>query len=98
MEEAARNARLKFFRAVAKKVRADKVALGHNLDDQAETVLMRILRGTGLCGLGGILPKRNIEGITVVRPLIEVRRRDIESYLRRKGFMHERPKMSTEPS
>jgi tRNA(Ile)-lysidine synthase len=84
LEEIARNARLGFFFRVAKDTKANKIALGHNLDDQAETVLMRILRGTGLYGLSGILPKRKIAGYQIIRPLIEVRRKDIEAYLRRK--------------
>jgi len=84
LEEIARNARLGFLFRVAKEIKADKIALGHNLDDQAETVLMRILRGTGLYGLAGILPKREIAGFKIIRPLIEVKRRDIESFLKRK--------------
>jgi tRNA(Ile)-lysidine synthase len=84
IEEIARNARLGFFFRVAKEVKAKKIALGHNLDDQAETVLMRILRGSGLYGLSGILPKREIAGFTIIRPLIEVRRREIERFLEKK--------------
>lgn len=84
LEEIARNARLGFFFKVAKDIKAKKIALGHNLDDQAETVLMRILRGAGLSGLSGILPKRKIAGLEIIRPLIEVRRRDIDAFLRRK--------------
>jgi len=86
LEEVARNARLGFLFKVAKDAKAKKVALGHNLDDQAETVLMRILRGTGLYGLGGILPKREIAGFQIVRPLIEVKRKEIEGFLRRKNI------------
>lgn len=84
LEEAARNIRLDFFFSVARKTNADKIALGHNLDDQAETVLMRILRGAGLYGLSGISPKRRIKGCQLIRPLIEVRRSEIEAFLRRK--------------
>jgi tRNA(Ile)-lysidine synthase len=84
LEEIARNARLGFFFRVAKDVKAKKIALGHNLDDQAETVLMRILRGTGLYGLSGILPKRNIAGFTIIRPLIEVKRKEIEVFLKKR--------------
>jgi len=84
VEEIARNLRLGFFFKVAKDVKAKKIALGHNLDDQAETVLMRMLRGTGLYGLSGILPKRNIAGFEIIRPLIEVRRKEIEGFLKRK--------------
>jgi tRNA(Ile)-lysidine synthase len=84
LEEIARNARLGFLFKVAKEIKADKISLGHNLDDQVETVLMRILRGTGLYGLGGILPKRNIGGFVIIRPLIEVSRKDIEIFLKNK--------------
>jgi tRNA(Ile)-lysidine synthase len=83
-EEIARNARFGFLFKVAKDIKANKIALGHNLDDQAETVLMRILRGTGLYGLAGILPKREIAGFQIIRPLIETRRQDIEAFLKRK--------------
>lgn len=84
LEEIARNARLGFLFKIAKDIKADKIALGHNLDDQAETVLMRILRGTGLYGLSGILPQRNIGGYEIIRPLIEVKRIEIETFLKRK--------------
>jgi tRNA(Ile)-lysidine synthase len=64
-----------------------KIATGHTLDDQAETVLMRLVRGTGLRGLGGIHPRLLVEddaGETsgeIIRPLLEVRRRDLVQYL-----------------
>lgn len=86
LEEIARNARLGFLFKVAKDIKANKIALGHNLDDQAETVLMRILRGAGLYGLSGILPKRNIAGFYIIRPLIEARRKDIENFLKKKNI------------
>ncbi|MDD5166307.1 MAG: tRNA lysidine(34) synthetase TilS [Candidatus Omnitrophica bacterium] len=84
VEEKARNARLNFLSRTAKKIKADKIALGHNLDDQAETVLMRILRGAGLYGLSGILPKRRIAGVDFIRPLLGVKRQEIEAFLKRK--------------
>ena len=84
LEEISRNARLGFLFRVASQIKASKIALGHSLDDQAETVLMRILRGTGLYGLSGILPKREIGGYQIIRPLIEVRRKEITAYLKRK--------------
>jgi len=83
-EEIARNARLGFLFQVANKIGAKKIALGHNFDDQAETVLMRILRGSGLYGLSGILPKRDISGYQIIRPLIEITRKEIEAFLRSK--------------
>jgi tRNA(Ile)-lysidine synthase len=84
LEQTARNARLGFLINVAKKIKAKKIALGHNLDDQAETVLMRIIRGTGLYGLSAILPKRKILKIEIIRPLIEIKRSEIEMFLKRK--------------
>ncbi|MBI5144745.1 MAG: tRNA lysidine(34) synthetase TilS [Candidatus Omnitrophica bacterium] len=84
LEEIARNARLGFLFKVAGDTRSKKIALGHNLDDQAETVLMRILRGSGLYGLSAILPKRDIRGYQIIRPLIEISRRGIESFLKKK--------------
>ncbi len=87
LEEIARNMRLDALFRIAKKIKARKIALGHNLDDQAETLLMRVLRGTGLYGLSGILPKRKFGKFTLIRPLIEVRRRDIEVFLKRKKVL-----------
>ncbi len=84
IEEVAREQRFKFFCSLAKKYGANKIALGHNLDDQAETVLMRLLRGSGLSGLSGITAQRVINGYTFIRPLINIRRKDIETYLRRR--------------
>jgi tRNA(Ile)-lysidine synthase len=65
-----------------------KIATGHTADDQAETVLMRLIRGTGLRGLGGIYPRVMVEGDDgeecgeVVRPLLRIRRSELEQYLR----------------
>ncbi|MFA5118110.1 MAG: tRNA lysidine(34) synthetase TilS [Candidatus Omnitrophota bacterium] len=82
IEEIARNLRLEFLFKVARQVKAAKIALGHNLNDQAETVLMRIIRGTGLYGLSGIVPKRTINGHCIIRPLLGIKRRDIEKFLK----------------
>ena len=65
----------------------NKIATGHTLDDQAETVLMRLIRGTGLRGLGGIHPRLVVEHEDdvghgeIIRPLLGIRRRDLERYL-----------------
>ena len=80
-EEEARNARYAFLERARKKHKAQKIALGHNLNDQAETVLMRLLRGSGPSGLTGIPPCR--DG-SIIRPLIEIERTEIENYLRAK--------------
>jgi len=81
-EDDARQMRFKFFVKTARSLKARSVALAHTRNDLAETVLMRLMRGTGLYGLRAILPSRNIEGIDFVRPLIGVDRRDVENYLK----------------
>jgi tRNA(Ile)-lysidine synthase len=83
LQEAAREVRYRFLEDVRGKVGAAKIALGHNADDQAETVMLWLLRGAGLKGLGGMPPVRN--GI-IIRPLIETTREEIETYLRAKGI------------
>lgn len=86
-EETGRMLRHEFLQKVALQVGAQKIALAHNLDDQAETILHRILRGTGLRGLKGMAPIRVISrkhDLFVVRPLIEIERHEIEAYLREK--------------
>ncbi len=79
LESGARRIRYEFFENVVNKVNADKVALGHNADDQAETVLMHFIRGSGTQGLGGIPPVRNNK---YIRPLIEISRNEIDEYLK----------------
>lgn len=83
LEEAAREIRRDFLIKTAKRNAVPIIALGHTKDDQAETVLMRLLRGSGLSGLSGILPKRNIAGMVFIRPLIEIERKDIDKYLKK---------------
>jgi len=83
MEERARDARYEFFEKVRERSHARKIAVGHNLNDQAETVLMRLLRGSGPSGLAGIPPIRDNR---IIRPLIEVKREDIESYIAARGL------------
>lgn len=76
-EEAGRQERYKFFDEVAKEVNADKIAIAHNCNDNVETVLMHMLRGSGISGLCGIKPYR--EG-KFIRPLIKCNRKEIEEY------------------
>jgi len=83
LEDAAREARYAFLSEVAADVGADRVATGHTLDDQAETFLLRLLRGSGSKGLSGIPPVR---GGFFVRPLLTSSREEVESYLRRRGL------------
>lgn len=76
-ETAAREARYIFFDEVIKKVQGNKIALAHNANDQCETVLMRIMRGTGTEGLVGIKPVRDN---MYIRPLLNMTRKEIEEY------------------
>ena len=87
LEEAARILRYEFLRGAAKKAGATRIATGHTLTDQAETLLMRLLRGTGLTGLGGIQPVAN-DGL--IRPLIEIEKTDLEAYLRERDLAFRR--------
>jgi tRNA(Ile)-lysidine synthase len=78
LEAAARKARYAVFR----EIRADLIALAHNRDDQAETVLMNLLRGAGPRGARGMLSKSSSHGKTFLRPLLDVPREDIVAYAR----------------
>ncbi|NOX62556.1 MAG: tRNA lysidine(34) synthetase TilS [Chloroflexi bacterium] len=99
LEEAARQARYAFLGRVAKRLGARYVAVGHNADDQAETVIMHLLRGSGLAGLRGMTPdtplaglrltalpadqRPDFHGIHLVRPWLQTSRDDIWAYCRR---------------
>ena len=76
-EEAGRKARYDFFDEIAQKTNADKIAIAHNKNDKIETIIMHILRGSGLSGLKGIEPIRNNR---YIRPLIDCERQEIEDY------------------
>ncbi len=78
IETAARQARLSFLNRVAVERKAQRIATGHTLDDQTETVLQRIIRGTGPYGMVGILPSRND---LWVRPLLGISRCEVREYL-----------------
>lgn len=76
-ELAGRNARYDFFEEVAQKVNANKIATAHNANDNAETVMMNLIRGSGVSGLKGIEPIRDNK---LIRPIIECTRKEIEKY------------------
>lgn len=76
-EEAGRNIRYQFFEEVLQNVNANKIAIAHNKNDKIETIIMNLLRGSGLSGLKGIEPIRNER---FIRPLIECERHEIEEY------------------
>lgn len=86
-EEAGRKARYESFRKVARSLEQNgvgpkniKIAVAQNAEDQAETVLLRLLRGSGPDGLAGIPYSRKEEGYQIIRPLLDVRRKEIEAY------------------
>ena len=90
MEAAARDLRYAFFRELAKSGTISKVVTAHTLDDQAETVLLRIFRGTGIRGLAGIHPRIVFEAQgnshgELIRPLLSVRRQALQEFLRDQG-------------
>ena len=85
-EEYARELRYDFLKRVALAQGCRYVATGHNADDQTETVLMRLLRGTSMRGLRGIEPARFHDGVRVVRPLLGVTRSEILDYLDARGI------------
>lgn len=81
-EEAARMARYKFFKKIASQNNLNKVAVAHTRDDQAETVLMRLLKGAGVLGLTGIPPYKELNGLIIIRPFIEVWRSEVEEFIK----------------
>lgn len=83
LEQTARRQRIDFFRATARQYKIKKIALAHNKDDVAETVLMRLIRGTALEGMRAIQPKKKMQGVEFIRPIIDVRKRDVLDWLKR---------------
>ncbi|MEG2868442.1 MAG: tRNA lysidine(34) synthetase TilS [Terrisporobacter sp.] len=77
IEEGARKLRYEMFEEIKEKTKSNKIAIGHNLNDQAETVLMRAMRGTGIHGLRGI---EYIRENGIIRPILDIDRKDIEIY------------------
>lgn len=81
-EEAGRELRYEFFRSVLTELNGGKIALAHNINDQAETLMMRIIRGTGIDGLNGM---EFING-DIIRPLLNVTRKEIEEYIEHRSI------------
>ena len=81
LEATARKLRYAFFEEVMKATGSNKIATGHNANDQAETLLLNLLRGSGIAGLSGIRPAQEDK---IVRPLIETTRHEVETYLKDK--------------
>ncbi len=86
-EHAARKARYEAFLKAARVWNATKLALGHHLDDQAETLLLNLLRGTKAKGLAGIPLRRPLDkGVEIIRPLLCITRAEAEAYLQNNGL------------
>jgi tRNA(Ile)-lysidine synthase len=86
IEAAAREVRYAFFRRLLTAGKLDRLATAHTLDDQAETLLMRMVRGAGTRGLAGIYPQLPVPGsrfseVGIIRPLLGIQRKELESYL-----------------
>jgi len=101
VEEAARQARYRFLARVAREIGASRIALGHHMDDQVETVLMHFLRGSGLAGLRGMLPISPMEemrldsipgqppdttGLFLVRPMLSIPHEELVAYCESRGL------------
>jgi tRNA(Ile)-lysidine synthase len=102
LEQAARRARYEFLARTAKSLKAGMVLTAHTMDDQAETILLNLLRGTGGDGLGGIEPLRPLSERTetlLVRPLLSwARRSDTEGYCRLRGIEYRQDEMNLDES
>jgi tRNA(Ile)-lysidine synthase len=88
IEEEARIKRYRALYNIAKKAGCNRIAVGHTLDDQAETVVMRFIKGSGLAGLRGILPEKYLfkdKDVSVIRPLLCLEKKDILEALKREG-------------
>ncbi len=86
IEMAARRVRLAFFARMASRLKLDAIATGHHADDVAETFLMRLARGSGPDGLAGLKPVSHVDGVTFIRPLLNVRDADLRRFLADNGL------------
>jgi len=96
-EELAREARYEFFSETAGKTGANVLATGHTLDDQAETILMRFIKGASLKGIVGIAPVRMEGTLRIIRPLIELEKARIKNYLDLLGMSYRIDRTNSEP-
>jgi len=89
-EEAAREVRYAFFSEVAQSIGGDRVAVGHTLDDHVETILLHLIRGSGMQGLTGLQPaavwRKGVNRLQVVRPLLDITREETMAYCREYGL------------
>ncbi len=95
LEEAGRDARYIFFKALSRRLNMNRVATAHTQDDQAETVMMRIIRGCGLHGLAGIPVKRPLGRARVIRPLLGCQKKDLLQFLTENGLRFQTDRSNT---
>lgn len=86
LSAAAREARYSLMASWAVEQKVMAVALGHSMDDQAETLLMRLARGSGVDGLASMRPRRDWQGVAWIRPMLAIRRQDLRTWLRAEGI------------
>ncbi|MUG88431.1 tRNA lysidine(34) synthetase TilS [Paenibacillus timonensis] len=86
LELAAREKRYEYLHEVAERYGASSIALAHHADDQAETVMMRVLRGSGPSGLSGMRPKRREKNVELIRPLLRIYKTDLLLACRESGI------------
>jgi tRNA(Ile)-lysidine synthase len=98
IEAAARAARYRLLGAFARRLGAETVATAHTLDDQAETVLMRLAAGSGPAGLAGMRPRDRRDGILLVRPFLAVRKARLVATLARAGIAWVDDPMNADPA
>ncbi len=100
-ESWARDARYDFLLAAASRLGASRLAVAHHADDQAETLIINLLRGSGSSGLAGMPPSRRMSGpggdVTIIRPLIESRREEIIRFLDRRGQDYRTDSSNSDP-
>jgi len=96
LEETAREARYGFLKEAAKKHKCGVIATGHTMDDQSETVLLRIMTGASLKGIAGIPPVRHEGSIRFIRPLIGVEKREVIDHLRDTGLRYREDRTNNE--
>lgn len=93
LEERLRTIRYAFFEKLRKQKKFSSIVVAHHQDDQAETFLLRLLRGAGMSGLSAMRPKNG----TVIRPLLECSRHDIRQYLKERGIQAREDKSNQDP-
>lgn len=98
LEDAARELRYQALIGAARELKCNKVATAHQMDDQAETVLLHLMRGTRLKALAGIPPQRRLApGIALIRPLLALKRSEVLEYLRIHGLGHRLDRSNLSP-